>query len=282
MASKILSLVRSSHPGPSLAVTAVAAILGLSVGLEPWRLLILTLTVATNQLSIGLSNDWIDSARDIATARADKPVALGLVNARTVRNAALVSLTFSLGFSLLLNPLALAANGVFLLSGWLYNLGLKKTPFSVFPYIAGFGCLPALVTLAQPQPVFAAWWAIITGALLGVAAHFANVLPDLDDDRATGVRGLPHILGAKPTGVITGIALATGALVVVWGPNRDPELIQLIGGGASVVLALACVLITLRRPSSQPPTRLLFRLIILAAFMNVALIAFTGDQLQSL
>ena len=87
MRTTAISLLRSSHPGPSLAVTVVATILGISVGLEPWRLAVLTLVVATNQLSTGLSNDWIDAARDTAIARSDKPVALGLVNAATVRNA---------------------------------------------------------------------------------------------------------------------------------------------------------------------------------------------------
>ena len=32
-------------------------------------------------------------------------------------------------------------------------------------------------------------------AALGSAAHFVNVLPDLADDAATGVHGLPHRLG---------------------------------------------------------------------------------------
>jgi 4-hydroxybenzoate polyprenyltransferase len=280
MRSLIVSLARSSHPGPSLAVTAVAAILGASAGLEPWRLVVLTLSVATNQLSIGLSNDWIDAARDSASARRDKPVALGAVGANTVRNAAMVSLVLSIALSLALGPLALAANGVFLLAGWLYNAGLKKTPLSVVPYIVGFGSLPALVTLAQPVPALAAWWAILAGALLGVAAHFANVLPDLDDDRATGVRGLPHILGAKASGIITGMVLGLASVVVVWGPSSQPDLVQLIGGGASVALALTCVILAASRPATQPPTRLMFRIIIVAAILNVALIALTGDRLQ--
>src|SRR3712207_7375206 len=32
---------------------------------------------------------------------------------------------------------------------------------------------------------------------LGVGAHLLNVLPDLEDDAATGVRGLPHVLGPR-------------------------------------------------------------------------------------
>ena len=69
--------------------------------------------------------------------------------------------------------------------------------FSVLPYIVSFGLLPLIVTLALPTPTTAALWAMGMGALLGVAAHFTNVVPDLDDDRRTGVRGLPHLLGPR-------------------------------------------------------------------------------------
>jgi hypothetical protein len=63
-----------------------------------------------------------------------------------------------------------------------------------------------LVTLALPEPALASPWAFAAGALLGVAAHFANVLPDLDDDRATGVRGLPQSLAALWEQLTTALA----------------------------------------------------------------------------
>jgi 4-hydroxybenzoate polyprenyltransferase len=280
MRTTAISLLRSSHPGPSLAVTVVATILGISVGLEPWRLAVLTLVVATNQLSTGLSNDWIDAARDTAIARSDKPVALGLVNAATVRNAAIIAAIVSIALSLTLGVLAAVANLIFIAAGWAYNAGLKKIPLSVLPYILGFGSLPALATLSQPVPALAGWWALSAGALLGVAAHFANVLPDLDDDRATGVRGLPHILGGRASGIITGLALGIASLVVMVGSPTSVGLIQLIGGGASLALAVACVVLAASRPRELAPTRLLFRIIIVAAILNVALIALTGDRLQ--
>ena len=280
MRSTIVALVRSSHPGPSLAVTAVATILGVSAGLEPWRLVLLTLVVATNQLSTGLSNDWIDAARDTASARDDKPVALGLVTATTVRTVAIIAAISSVILSIPLGPFAMLANGIFLLAGWLYNAGAKKTPVSVVPYVVGFGSLPALATLSLPEPALAGWWAILAGALLGVAAHFANVLPDLDDDRTAGIRGLPHVVGARASGIVTGLALGGASIVVVWGPGTSPDAVALIGGGASVALALTCIALAALAPATRAPTRLMFRIIILAAILNVALIALTGDRLQ--
>ena len=88
-------------------------------------------------------------------------------------------------------------------SAWSYNLWLKTTVLSVLPYVVSFGLLPAFVTAGLPgHPVYG--WLVAAGALLGAGAHFANVLPDIDDDLSTGVRGLPHRLGATGSRVAAG------------------------------------------------------------------------------
>ncbi len=64
------------------------------------------------------------------------------------------------------------------------------------PYAVAFGCLPVFAVLADPGASMPPAWVPVAGALLGVGAHLVNVLPDLvDDEAATGVRGLPHRLG---------------------------------------------------------------------------------------
>ena len=68
------------------------------------------------------------------------------------------------------------------------------------PYVVCFGLLPVFVVLGCPGTPAPPWWLPVAGGLLGAGAHFANVLPDLDDDAATGVRGLPHRLGARAPG----------------------------------------------------------------------------------
>ncbi|MES1212758.1 MAG: UbiA family prenyltransferase, partial [Leifsonia sp.] len=100
------ALARSAHPGPTLAVTAVAVLLGVAVGLEPWRVALLGLAMLFDQLSVGLSNDWIDADRDRAVGRTDKPVARGDIAAGAVRAAAWVCAAAAL---LLTLPLGLAA-----------------------------------------------------------------------------------------------------------------------------------------------------------------------------
>lgn len=269
-----VALALSSHPGPSVAVSAVAAVLGIAVGLDPLHVAILGLAFLLGQFSVGLSNDWIDAARDRAVGRADKPVASGRVSVTTVRAAAFVTAVAAILLTLPLGWPATLAHTVFIVSAWTYNLGLKNTPVSVLPYIVSFGLLPMVATLARPVPAAAAGWALALGALLGVAAHFANVLPDLEDDARTGIAGLPHRLGRAASGVVIWASLAAGAAVSFFGPVGEKTVLQLIGLALTLLLAVAIAVVARR-----PPTRLLFQLIIAAALVNVVLLSFSGSRL---
>lgn len=268
------ALALSSHPGPSLAVTAVSVVLGIAVGLDPLHIAILGVAFLLGQLSVGLSNDWIDAERDRAVGRTDKPVAAGRVSTGTVRAASLVTAVAAILLTLPLGWLATLAHTLFIVSAWTYNLGLKNTPISVLPYIVSFGLLPLIATLARPTPAAAAAWALALGALLGIAAHFANVLPDLDDDARTGIAGLPHRLGRAASGVVIWASLAAGGIVAFLGPAGEKTAPQWIGITLTLVLAVA-IAIVLRRP----PTRLLFQLIIAAALVNVLLLSLSGSRL---
>ena len=268
------ALALSSHPGPSLAVTAVSVVLGIAVGLDPLHVAILGVAFLLGQLSVGLSNDWIDVERDRAVGRTDKPVAAGRVSTGTVRAASFVTAVAAILLTLPLGWLATLAHTIFIVSAWTYNLGLKNTPVSVLPYIVSFGLLPLIATLARPVPSAAAAWALALGALLGIAAHFANVLPDLDDDARTGIAGLPHRLGRAASGVVIWASLAAGGVVAFLGPAGEKTALQWIGAALTLVLSVAIATV-LRRP----PTRLLFQLIIAAALVNVLLLSFSGSRL---
>ena len=270
----VVALALSSHPGPSVVVSAVAAVLGIAVGLDPPHVAILGIAFLLGQLSVGLSNDWIDAERDRAVGRTDKPVAAGHVSVGTVRAASFITAVAAILITLPLGWLATLAHTIFILSAWSYNLGLKNTPVSVLPYIVSFGLLPMIATLARPVPAAAAAWALALGALLGVAAHFANVLPDLDDDERTGVAGLPHRIGRAASGVVIWASLAAGAVAAFFGPAGEPSALQWIGLGITLLLAVA-IAVVLRRP----PTRLLFQLIIAAALVNVVLLSVSGARL---
>ena len=88
------------------------------------------------------------------------------------------------------------------------------------PYAVSFALLTCFLTLGLdgspwPQP-----WAVAAGALLGVGAHFLNVVPDVDDDLAEGVRGLPQRIGARASAVTGAVLMAAAATLVVTGPDR--------------------------------------------------------------
>ena len=271
--SRVGAWARAAHPLPSAAVSAIVVLLAVGIGIEPGRLVLIGLTVFANQVSVGFSNDWLDAERDRAVGRTDKPVALGLISVRAARTAALAAAAVSLIASLGIGAGALA-NLLFLLAGWAYNLGLKSTILSAVPYAVGFGSIPLIATLALPEPTFATGWALLAGALLGVSAHFANVLPDLDDDRETGVRGLPHRLGPRAVGLVIALALAGASASIVLGPGAAP-LPQLVALALSIGLAITCGVLVIARPG----TRAIFWLTIIGALINVALLAVSGDRL---
>ena len=273
MPRKLGALVGSTHPGPSIAVTIVTIGLGIAVGLDPWRLILLTFAMLAGQFSIGLSNDWIDAERDRAVGRTDKPISRGDVSVATVRASAWIAAAVSF---LLAIPLGWAAELALLLivgTGWAYNAGLKKTAFSIVPYILSFGALPAFATLARPVPVAPAGWSLAVGGLLGAAAHFANTLPDLDDDRTTGVNGLPHRLGRRASSTLTYVLLLAGSITEVIGAGGFGFVPADVGLGASILIAVAGISLARR------PTRLHFRMIIAAALIDAAVLVFAGARL---
>jgi 4-hydroxybenzoate polyprenyltransferase len=269
--ARLRALALSTHPGPGVAVTLIAVLLGIAGGLDPWRIAVLGLVMALDQASVGLSNDWIDGDRDRAVGRPDKPVARGDIPAALARNVAFVSAVLSVGLSLALGWQAALAHLVFLLSAWAYNAGLKGTPISVLPYLVAFGILPTIVTLSAAEPAPAPWWAMAAGALLGGGAHFANVLPDLDDDARTGIRGLPHRLGRVPALIVTWLALLAAAASLAYGIGLTTP-VGIAGLAIALVIAVTGLVLGMRRV----PTRVLFRLVILAAIVDVAMLVISG------
>jgi 4-hydroxybenzoate polyprenyltransferase len=240
-------LLLASHPIPGGAVTVIALLLAVGIGLSPGRIAVFVIAILLGQLSIGWSNDRIDAARDKASARTDKPAATGEVPLRVLTVAMFVSIAGSTAVFFLLGwrtgLVALAMNG----AGWAYNLGLKATVASGLTYLVGPGLLPVVAYLAAPA--LPPWWAPVAGSLLGLGAHIANVLPDLRADEATGVRGLPHRLGRRAAIVVMALTLAGASVVVAFGPGA-PAAPTLAAAGIAVLLACVSAVLGLRKPDS--------------------------------
>ncbi|MFD6175593.1 MULTISPECIES: UbiA family prenyltransferase [unclassified Isoptericola] len=250
-AARWRGLVVAAHAPPAAVVTLLGLGLALGAGAALPRALLVTAAVAAGQLSVGWSNDWLDAARDARVGRRDKPTVTGAVSPATLRAAAVGALAactlLSLATGLRPGLLHLAA----VASAWAYNAGLKSTVVSWLPYAVSFGLLPAFVVLAAGRPAVPAWL-VGAGALLGVGAHVANVLPDLEDDHATGVRGLPHRLGRRASSVLAPVALAAGSVVALVGPGAPgPTAVALTG--AAAVVAVAAGVVGVVRPRSRAP-----------------------------
>lgn len=267
-------LLRSMHPGPTVVVTLAVVGLGLATGLEVWRLAVLGATVFLGQASVGISNDAIDAGRDRAVGRTDKPLAASGAPLRAAWTAAAGTAVASVLLSGILGlPFALA-HAVFLLSGWAYNLVLKRTVLSVITFMVGFGAVPALAPLALREPHLAPGWALAAGAALGIAIHCTNALPDFDDDQRTGIQGFPHRVGYRWSVLLSCSSLVIGAFLVASVPVRTGFFEILSWGifGVVVAVAAAGLLTSLRRGA----TRLGFQLVMLGGLCLVAQLVFSG------
>jgi len=268
------ALLRATHFGPSIAVTLFASVLAWGAGRGAETLLVAA-SVLAGQFSIGWANDWLDAARDRRVGRRDKPIVAGTVGVSTVRRAALGAAAACVPLSFASGLAAGAAHVSAVALGWSYDAGLKSTSLSALPFAGAFGLLPVYVALGAPGGGTGPWWAAIGGALLGAGAHFTNVLPDLADDAATGVRGLPQRLGPKGSVAAAAALLAAGVLVVCLAPAGRVDSVRL----ASLIAGLACVAGAAGAGAAERP-RLAFPAAIAAVAAVMAGFATVGEQLS--
>jgi len=282
--ARALALARASHPGPCFAVTTISVLIAVAAGaldaVGIGVLVGLAATVLAGQLSIGWSNDWVDTGRDAAAGRTDKPLATGTLPRGPVLAAALVALVLAFGLALLLGPATAAWLAPVVGGGWVYNLGLKATGLSGLAYVIGFAPLPGLATSVLPDHPVPRPWAIAAASLLGLGAHFVNVLPDLAHDRAVGVRGLPHLVAAAVgragvsdeqtvrTAAVT--LLLSASVLIAFAPGTTRRWLVVVGLAVAVLLAAVAA-----RTRGRTP----FRCALAIAGVNVLMFALGGADL---
>lgn len=268
--TRVLGLVRATHTLPALAVTVLVSAVAAARGARGSTLALVVLSTAAGQASVGWSNDYLDRERDRAAGRKDKPLVTGEVSERAVLVGALVAFPLSFALSL---PLGIAEAVVMLVavgSAWLYNAVFKSTTLSYLPYTLSFGLAPVYIWLATTDEL-PPWWIVVGAALLGTAAHFLNVIPDLDSDRATRVRGLPHLVGLRGSLYMACAVLALVLLIVI-GATAPLTTPQGVASGAALLLIDG-----VRRAGLKGRGRLGFRLTIAAAASIVAVFLLSPD-----
>jgi 4-hydroxybenzoate polyprenyltransferase len=271
------ALLRATHPEPAAAVTVVAGLLALAVGHDPAGAALVAATVAASQLAVGWTNDAVDAGRDAAVRRTGKPIVAGRVSRRTVAVAAAIAAVTMPLLALRFGPAAAAVAVLGLVSALAYNWPLKLTVLSPLPYAVSFAALPWFVVLALPAtpPL----WLLAAGGLLGAGAHFANVLPDLADDAATGVRGLPHRLGGGGSALAAAGLLLAATVTLVAGAAGLPGWLRLAAlPAAATALAAGWYAGRVAVAAGRRPTAL-FRAFILVALVDVGLLLAGGSVL---
>jgi 4-hydroxybenzoate polyprenyltransferase len=246
--NRIGGLVRSSHLGPCLAITAMTVVL--AWGAAP--LVPFAISVLAGQLSIGWSNDYFDAELDRRSGRTDKPVAGGTISRRSVLIAAVVAVVACLAIAVALGWLTALISVVVVGAGWAYNAGLKGTIASGLMYLLGFGPLPALATSILPGHPLPRAWTVAAAGLLGLGAHFANVLPDLAGDKAGGVGGLPQrvaaLAGERAVRLTALVLLLVASALIALAPGGPYRWPALVGLGAAAALGLVALRASGRTP----------------------------------
>jgi 4-hydroxybenzoate polyprenyltransferase len=208
--------VQASHAAPTAVVTVVVVLLAAGLGWSGWRLAGVFVAVAVGQLSVGWSNDAFDAPLDEKSNRRDKPTVALRVSSRELWAAAAIALVISCALSWLVAGAIGGSWHVFaLIMAWLYNTVLSRTWWSWLPYALAFGSIPAFLTYGLdelPPPI----WLTAVCVIVGVSAHIANALPDLEIDRQAEVKGFVTSVGKTAATWLCWILLALGSLILAW------------------------------------------------------------------
>ncbi|MBI5158423.1 MAG: UbiA family prenyltransferase [Acidimicrobiia bacterium] len=269
----MIPLLRACHLQPTVAVTAIATTLAVSVGRGAGSVWV-ALAVLAGQLSVGWSNDYLDRDRDRLAGRADKPIVAGQVTARAVAVGALIAALACVPLSMIsgwrAGSVHLAAVG----GAWAYNGWLKGTLASVVPFSFAFGVLPAFVTLGLPGHPWPPVWATVAAALMGTGAHFVNTLPDFAGDATSGIRGLPHRVGPGRSLLLGFVSMAAATVVLATAPSSGAGPLDWVFVAAAAAAALAVMAAALQRR-----LRVAWSLTLCAAALNVAVFITRGASL---
>jgi 4-hydroxybenzoate polyprenyltransferase len=210
---KLKGLLKASHFGPTLLVTAI------SFGFATyywWEgpAYVIAFGVFTGQLVVGWSNDLYDYQDDLSHNRKNKPLVSGQIRKELLQNWLKWVTPFSF-IANLFGPLGVKGGLVYMLGiacGVAYNFYFKFSVLSPLPYAIAFAALPSSIAISKDitPPV----WMWLGGALFGMAAHFINVIKDMKEDQISKIGGLPQRLGSKNSIWVAVILIAIGIAVL--------------------------------------------------------------------
>ena len=210
---KFKGLRQASHFGPTLIVTAIAFAFGNYYWWEG-PAYVIAFTVGTGQLVVGWSNDLYDYKDDLAHGRTNKPLVSGLITPQYLTKWLRFMVPFSL-IANLLGPLGVKGGLVYMFGiawGVAYNFYFKFSAFSPLPYAIAFAALPSSIAISKG--ITPPLWMLLGGSIFGMAAHFINVIKDMEEDQKSGIQGLPQRLGTNQSIIVAITLIAFGVLAL--------------------------------------------------------------------
>ena len=211
---KLRGLRLASHFGPTLIVTAIAFGFGTYFWWEG-PAYVIAFTVATGQLVVGWSNDLYDYKDDLAHNRTNKPLVSGLITKQYLQKWLRLMVPFSF-IANLLGPLGIKGGLVYMLGvgcGVAYNFYFKFSALSPLPYAIAFAALPSSIAISKG--ITPPLWMLLGGSIFGMAAHFINVIKDMEQDNVSGIEGLPQRLGTKKSIIAAVTLIVVGVLAIL-------------------------------------------------------------------
>jgi 4-hydroxybenzoate polyprenyltransferase len=211
--NKARGLLQASHFIPTLIVTVIAFAFSVNFWWEG-PAFVIAFTVFSGQLVVGWSNDLYDFEDDQRHSRMNKPLVSGVITPQYLRSW----LKFMVPFSFLVNllgPLGFKGGLVYWLGigcGVAYNFYFKFNVLSPLPYAVAFAALPSCIAISKS--VTPPTWMWLGGAILGCAAHFINVIKDMDQDRQSAIKGLPQRVGKKGSIAIAAALVLIAAAII--------------------------------------------------------------------
>jgi len=256
------SLLKASHLGPTLAVTLVSFLLSNALWWEGPAYFI-SIGVFLGQLLVGWTNDLNDYQDDLKHNRIGKPLVSGQLTKTSLLRAVIITTPIAVVVNLF-GPLGIKGGLLYLFGvgmGVAYNFYFKSTLLSPLPYALAFAALVSSIVIATDRtpPL----WLIASGSLLGVAAHFANVLKDLDQDLKSGISGLPQKIGKRYSRLIVSTLLIGTTLIL---HQINPNLPLLVIGLVGAII------------TSFSPDKWIFKFLIVTVIIDLILLLNAADS----
>jgi 4-hydroxybenzoate polyprenyltransferase len=257
----ILNLLKASHLAPTLAVTLISFLLASSLWWEG-PAFVIAFGIFLGQLLVGFTNDLYDYQDDLEHNRVNKPLVAATISSRQLINAIKIITPIAIVVNLA-GPLGINGGLIYLLGvafGISYNFYFKFTLLSPLPYALAFAALVSCIVVATDRtpPL----WLVLSASCLGVAAHFANVIKDLNADLKSNIIGLPQRLGKRVSKlIITLLLLGTTLLLNATNPNLSLLVVGVIG----VIL------------TAISPDRFIFKALIITVVVDLILLLNTAD-----